>query len=204
MSDDASSNDGLDLNALCLEAGVTPRTVYYYTQQGLLPPPGSGRGVRYSETHRLRLAWIRHRQKSHLPLAAIRMELERLRDREIAELLASEPGSTDGPAAMAREAGKFAVRQSDSAFDYTNDLLGLPRSLFVQPTSAPGKQSDPFSSPTPEPATAPPRSGFERSIWERHRFGDDVEVHIRRPLDRATNRKIDRLLELIRQLFNAD
>jgi hypothetical protein len=47
------------INHLCDISGVTPRTVYYYVQQGLLPPPGArGPGARYDRRHLLRLQLI--------------------------------------------------------------------------------------------------------------------------------------------------
>ena len=35
------THDLYDLKELCAVSGVTPRTVHFYIQQGLLPPAGS-------------------------------------------------------------------------------------------------------------------------------------------------------------------
>ena len=62
-----------DLQELCTEAGVTPRTVRYYIQQGLLQEPEArGPGAHYTEEHLDRLLLIKRLQKEHLPLAEIR------------------------------------------------------------------------------------------------------------------------------------
>ena len=72
----------LDLKALCDDTGVSPRTVYFYVQQGLLPPAeGAGRGAKYSQVHRDRLRLIRQLQDQHLPLAAIRKRIDALSKR---------------------------------------------------------------------------------------------------------------------------
>jgi DNA-binding transcriptional MerR regulator len=53
--------------------GVTRRTVRYYVQEGLLPPPlGLGRGRHYGQQHLERLLSVKALQERGLPLAAIR------------------------------------------------------------------------------------------------------------------------------------
>jgi len=67
------------LAELAEEAGVSPRTVRYYVQRGLLPaPPFKGPDTVYGEEHLLRLKAIRVLQARFLPLDAIQAELQRL------------------------------------------------------------------------------------------------------------------------------
>jgi len=74
----------IDLKTLCDLTGVSARTVYFYIQQGLLPPPESaGRGARYTEVHRDRLRLIKQLQDQHLPLAEIRKQIEGLTGNEL-------------------------------------------------------------------------------------------------------------------------
>lgn len=95
---------------LAQAAQVTPRTIRFYIQQGLLPSPGSaGPGVRYSEGHLARLRLIRELQRQHLPLAEIRARLTPLSDEEVRDALAT--------------AGS---RPTDSAVDYIRAVLGAP------------------------------------------------------------------------------
>ena len=57
------------LAELCDLADVTPRTVRYYVQQGLLRSPDvAGPQTRYEEGHLWRLRSIRQLQREHLPL----------------------------------------------------------------------------------------------------------------------------------------
>jgi DNA-binding transcriptional MerR regulator len=57
---------------------VSKRTVYYYRQQGLLPPPtGAGRAARYSNEHVALIGAINHLVRvEHRPIAEIRTLLE--------------------------------------------------------------------------------------------------------------------------------
>ena len=57
---------------------VSKRTVYYYRQQGLLPPPsGAGRAARYSDEHVALIGAINHLVRvEHRPIAEIRTLLE--------------------------------------------------------------------------------------------------------------------------------
>ncbi len=60
--------------------GTPRRTIHFYVQQGVLPPPeGFGVGTRYFEVHLLRLRLIPLLKREGLKLDAIR---ERLKDRE--------------------------------------------------------------------------------------------------------------------------
>ena len=57
------------------------------------------------------------------------------------------------------------------------------------------------SAPGPsEPAPAP----LERSQWERIALAPDIELHIRRPLARAQNKQVDRLVTIARELLEED
>jgi DNA-binding transcriptional MerR regulator len=53
----------------------------------------------------------------------------------------------------------------------------------------------------PFPGVGPRPMPGERSTWERIPLAPDLELHVRRPLDRETNRRLDRLLAFARELF---
>lgn len=165
-------------------AGVSPRTVRYYIAQGLLPAVGqSGPGSKYDAGHLTRLRLIRRLQAEHLPLAEIRRRMSTLAEAEIRDLA----GSAEPPP------------PSDSALDYLRNVLGTPRgaaSLVGRTTSS----SPLASAKTVSPDTLP----TERSQWERIALAPDVELHIRRPLTRAQNKQVDRLVTIARELFEED
>ena len=95
------------IKEVCALAAVTPRTIHFYIQQGLLAPPqGAGRAARYSDGHVARLRLIRRLQKVHLPLSEIRRQMGTLDDEEVGRALAR------GAAAAAR----------GSALDYVKSV----------------------------------------------------------------------------------
>lgn len=48
------------------------------------------------------------------------------------------------------------------------------------------------------------RPATERSQWERFAIDPDVEIHVRRPGSRASNRKVEKLIEFARSIFKED
>ena len=81
---------------LAEEVGVSPRTVRYYVQRGLLPAPVfRGKDTVYGDEHVQRLKAIRRLQEKFLPLDAIQVELERASGPELAKIgegAAVQPG----------------------------------------------------------------------------------------------------------------
>jgi DNA-binding transcriptional MerR regulator len=99
------------LTELAEEAGVSPRTVRYYVQRGLLPaPPFKGPDTVYGEDHLLRLKAIRALQAKFLPLDAIQVELMRLGPEELKALGEAEAVSP-APSAPALEAAEPVLTQ---------------------------------------------------------------------------------------------
>jgi DNA-binding transcriptional MerR regulator len=181
-----------DLKTLCDDTGVPPRTVYFYVQQGLLPPAdGAGRGARYSEVHRDRLRLIRQLQDQHLPLAEIRKQIEGLSQNELSQLAERAEDRTDGRAEALRP-------QHQSAADYIRSVLSshdTPDSDRATRYSLSAR-----TAPQTTPVTGHGSPG-ERSQWERITLAPEIELHVRRPLSRVMNRKLERLLELARALM---
>ena len=190
-------DDRYSLTELADLAGVTPRTVRYYLAQGLLPSVGqTGPGSKYGADHLMRLRLIRRLQAEHLPLAEIRRRLEGLTDPEIVALsTADEPPPP-----------------TDSALDYLRTVLAKPSrpTLAAAPAAQPlmsrmavseAAPSDHIEAGAP-PAAAPPPP--DRSQWERITLAPDVELHIRRPLTRAQQKGIDRLVTIARELLEED
>jgi len=175
-------------------AGVTPRTVRYYLAQGLLPTVGAaGPGAKYDDAHLARLALIRRLQRDHQPLAEIRQRLDSLDDATVMAIAADPEPS--GPA--------------DTALDYIRRVTS-PHQVAEAPMArayraAPDAVSLPPMPAIPPPdlaTTAPPR--VERSQWERIALGPDVELHIRRPLPRSTAKRVDRIIDIARDLLEED
>jgi len=167
-----------DLQELSAEAGVTPRTVRYYIQQGLLPAPEQqGPATRYGHGHLGRLRLIRHLQAEHQPLAVIRKRLEELGDEDVRRLL-----TTAAPS-----------KTPSSAVDYVRSVLGGSPSRARSASLAYAAEA---------PSARPSSPG--RSEWDRISLAPDVELHVRRPLTRDINRRVQKLLDLARQILQED
>ena len=71
------SDPEYDIRTLIELSGVPRRTIYFYTQQGIIPPPrGAGLAARYGEVHLLRLRMIPLFRRQGLRLDDIRQRLE--------------------------------------------------------------------------------------------------------------------------------
>jgi hypothetical protein len=75
------------------------------------------------------------------------------------------------------------------------------------PASAPAPSAPvPASLPAFMPLTTPPVPGrpqtIDRSTWERVSITPDIEIHVRRPLDRRSNKLVERLTRIARDLFD--
>jgi DNA-binding transcriptional MerR regulator len=76
VDDDKTRYTASTLGALC---GVSARTVRYYVEEGLLPPPsGRGRGANFEDDHVTRLRLIRAMQQAGNDLDTIREYLREL------------------------------------------------------------------------------------------------------------------------------
>ena len=117
---------------------------------------------------------IRQLQKEHQPLAEIRAQLEGLRDQDVRRLL-SRPS-----------------KRPTSAVDYVRSVLGG--------SSHELSSSRTFASPGPAVRLSTP----VKSQWERISLAPDVELHVRRPLTREANRRVEKLLDLARQILKEE
>ena len=186
------TDESFELSELCEQAGVTPRTVRYYVQQGLLPAPGMGPGTKYGRGHLDRLRLVRRLQKEHLPLAEIRKRLAHLDDAQVAAALLATTDS-EGTSALMAESARVPQGPRESVADYVAGVLsGPPTSASRLAMSVPASRSESGSAP------------YERDRWDRYRLTDDVEIHVRRPLSRETNRRVEKLLEAARDILGEE
>jgi DNA-binding transcriptional MerR regulator len=188
----------LDIKALCEQADVTPRTVHFYIQQGLLPPAtASGPGARYTEGHLARLRLIRLLQKRHLPLSTIGRALKSLNDDQVQLLV---------------EVGKrLPSETSDSALDYVRGVVSeskeAPWGQLLSRTDRDGAVFYDAAELSPQSLwralEAPPGApqAPRRSQWERYALADAFELHVQRPLSREQRRQLEKLLAAAREIF---
>ena len=179
-------------------SGVAVRTVRYYLAQGLLPPSGEpGPGTHYGQDHLNRLLLTKRLQRQHQPLAEIRRRLGELSDLEVEAALASSA----------------VVAEPSTALEYVRSVLApspeRPQGLSLR------RESVPFLTGAIAAATGPTRSAVApadqrqplpvaRSQWERLALGPNLELHIRRPLSRVEQKRVERLITIARQVLKED
>lgn len=136
----------------------------------------------------------------------------------VRNLLGAAPPDLPPPAALvsAAEAPVSFARAHKSmplaALRHTGNVLGtgpslgspaMPRMRDV-PARPPAATDRPAMEPraTEVRATEPHLS--ERSQWERHSLGPNIELHVRRPLSRLEQRRVERLITIARQVLKED
>jgi len=195
------------INELAKKAGVSVRTIRFYIDEGLLPPPPTqGRYASYSDEYLERLELIRLLKERFLPLKEIRVRLEGLSQADVRSAVvqereaAVEQKSLPAAAAPQSETGKT----DSNALDYVNRLLknrpssSSPRAVQMsQPALIQAsRQNNLFES-----NTISSYPGGEE-VWERIRLAPGVELHIQKPLETGMQQKLQRLLEHANRIFN--
>lgn len=71
-----NADDSFTITALAAEFGVTPRTIRFYEDQGLIRPARVGQARVYSKADRTRLAWILRGKRVGFSLAEIQEMLD--------------------------------------------------------------------------------------------------------------------------------
>ena len=174
--------------------GVTPRTIRFYVAQGLLPSPGRvGPGATYGSGHFARLRLIRQLQREHLPLAEIRARLESLDDAAV-EAIVAAPSTPPTPGSAA-DYIRGVLAKSRVADAPAADTLAAPARPMAQSMPA---------MPALHEAPPPESPSADRSQWDRVVLVHDVELHVRRPLTRQLNKKVERVIAIARELLEED
>ena len=216
-------DSGLTMSELAALTDVSVRTIRYYIAQGLLPAPGrEGPSTRYDGAFVARLRLIKQLRAANLPLAEIRSRLADLSDDEIAALTETP---TPEPPDSALDYVRTLLAGPDAAwpeFALQGTAWEMPD---LEPDERPSLQKRAAALPSwgapPEPSEAPPTPMFrrvsptrppsepkpstpERSQWERIVLEPDVELHVRRPLTRHQNKRVERLIAFARELQEGD
>lgn len=180
-------------------AEVSPRTIRYYTQEGILPEPiNRGKFAYYTEEHLDRLALIRHLKDTYLPLKEIRQMMASLSWAEVRDLLSPQAKEAEKPdSSSPPQVGSRVVREGDSALEYIQRLLGTQTDLS-QPDA---HRLHKFSPPAKKEALysqtkTPPES------WRRITLAPGVELNIREPYTAIDPKRIDDLIQFAQKLFS--
>lgn len=91
---------------------------------------------------------------------------------------------------------RFALRRAIPAM---RDVPPLRVAEDAAPWPAPG-----VSAAAPEPAEPTTTTTEQRSQWDRIGLTPNIEIHVRRPLSRLENRRVERLITIARQLLREE
>src|SRR6185312_675917 len=146
------NEDGLTIEELAAEVGLSVRAVRFYITEKLLPPLGTrGKGAAWGEEHLLRLRLIRGLTERRMTLAEIRDRLANLSTADVRALLAEEHRHAQAPARTPRE---------PSAKEYLATLLRQARAARAPAPSrsapAPSMLVGAPTSPAPLPGAPIP------------------------------------------------
>jgi DNA-binding transcriptional MerR regulator len=172
------------IGELARRASVTPRTIRYYVEIGLLPPPsGAGRASAYGPEHLERLDLIKK-------LQAYRLSLEEIRDH-----LATEPDAESGVRggffAAPVPAQPFEHRLRQSTFASASDYIRQIREQ-VEPSVPRETLREHLRQRTPS-----------AEQWLRIVLTPDVELHVRRRGTR-TDRRVAKLVKEARRILDEE
>lgn len=164
----------MTIRQLADRAGVTQRTIRYYTDEGLIDAPvDKVRMPRYTDRHLLQLQAAAHLKAGYLPLRVIRARLAGLGDEELREIVASVPQPV---AAIVANTSMHEIESSHT--------VGL---VISGSNVALNDDTDPEETTQREP---------KERRWQRVVIDDSIEIHFRddRHLDSGDIRRISAMV----------
>jgi DNA-binding transcriptional MerR regulator len=184
-------NEEFLIHELAEKAGVTVRTIRYYTIEGLLPPPIShGKFAYYTKDHLHRLELIRQLKDAYLPLREIRQTMSSMSDAEVQQRLPGSP--PDLTESGLKETAAPAVPQGGTkALDYISQLMERQSSLRKVDVQPPLIRE-------PQPLYASPPV---EETWRRIELAPGVELHIRQPIQALPVQTIQQITAALRSLL---
>jgi len=150
--------------------GLTVRTIRYYMDEGLLPPPQSqGRYAYFKENYLSRLKLIQRLKDAYLPLKEIKRILDPLTDDEIKEYAEKKELTDLGMSAMPLSPNRRAV-------DYIENVMR--NQIHEKSVNQAFSRLSPLSPTTVSMEKREPHSQPEGSTWRRIELRKGVEIHI--------------------------
>jgi DNA-binding transcriptional MerR regulator len=211
-------NEEFLIHELAERSGVTVRTIRFYSDQGLLPPPIlRGKYAYYTPAHLRRLELIRQMKDSYLPLRDIRDMVSTMSDDELQEKLAAasaprplslaeppavsppSPGrmelrSDAEPSGIDRSEKKIAEGKS-GALDYIARLVEQQSDLR---TTTQRRLSSRERTPQPSLFGEDPTAG---EPWRRFELAPGIELHVREPIDPRTLHIVKQIIDYAHKML---
>ena len=186
------------ISELADRAGVTPRTIRYYTDEGLLPPPEvRGKYAYYNQEHLDRLELIHRLKARHLPLREIRLTVTALSKEDVSDMLRMQdeiykPKPPREPRLM-ETAG-----EPDSAREYITNLM---KRTVVNKNQLASLESRQYKDPHSPNAFQAERLPEAETRWSRFEIVPGVEVHVEERLLSSMKEKVRKVVEFAQGVF---
>lgn len=209
-------NNGMTISELADAAGVTVRTIRYYVNEGLLPPPEQrGRYALYETWYLDRLELISRWKDAYLPLKEIRTRIEPLSNEDVrrmlkqpepplamqiapeAKMMASPQAPWEGQAKKTK-AAEAEKEPPDKALDYIHVLQGKdsePQEV-KEDVSAYIRRARRESRRDVHPAPAP-RPSSRGTEWRRIEVLPGLELNVTEEISRRYWRELEELMDWI-------
>jgi DNA-binding transcriptional MerR regulator len=198
-------NQTLLIHDLAKQAGVTVRTIRYYTDEGLLPQPIiRGKYAYYTVDHLHRLELIRRMKEAYLPLREIRRTLIGLSDEEVRQSIEDAP-IIKSNAEIPGPAPKLINESGADAMDYISRLMdqqsGLRSPRDFSQTAPKSAAPAPIPLAPANQAFAAGKSLPQGENWRRIVLGPGIELNVRDPLDTANAQIVQQLIGFAQKLI---
>jgi DNA-binding transcriptional MerR regulator len=201
----------LTIQELANEAGVTTRTIRYYVEQGVLPPPDRGRPAEYTDEHVHLLDLIRQLKEQFLPLEEIRDMMQRLTTEQLQEIIAAAPHKKKETQNLSSAADYIAgVLQAGSTRQQMKEAAPAPPALArTAATQAIRAASTALARPAPSQVQTPPATREESTAyidqpatWQRVTLAPGIELHYALSGDAHHTQTVARLLDAARHILD--
>ena len=209
------SDERFSIGELATAAATTPRTIRFYTTEGLLPPPlTEGRNAIYTDVHRRRLRLIQRLKAAYLPLSAIKEQMAGLTDEQVTDLLErSGPRRVENtsPPHAPRSSAHIEEPQSSNVAYVAQILAVAEQALTASPGSEDGSNAKRVLIVSPALRsvddsetvnTASASDGFAYGEqWARIVLRPGIEIHIRQPVPESFRAGLEQWIALSQALF---
>ncbi|HWQ84477.1 MAG TPA: MerR family transcriptional regulator [Anaerolineales bacterium] len=197
-------NQQYTIRELAERANTTIRTIRYYTEEGLLPPPViQGKNAYYTRDHLNRLELVRRMKDAYLPLREIRQVMLSISETEVIERL-SDQIQPNKRSVKESNMDDSALSKSSEALEYISRLMS-EQAVFRPLARNQPNQNQPSKHTEPLPAASNLRvSGNSESVignWQRIQLASGVELHLRTPADPDLTDRVEQLISFAMKLF---
>jgi DNA-binding transcriptional MerR regulator len=194
------------IHELARRAGISVRTIRYYIDEGLLPPPTyQGKYSYYTLNYLDRLELIRRLKESYLPLREIGEIMNSLTDDQVRERLNELPAPSP-KFSPDQKPLRSAAKPGAKALDYINQVMDtqakyrMKGNLKQPQTGVP--QFREINSQIDFSAAEPSAIREENETWQRITLAPGVELNLRRPMDPETESHVQQLISLAKRIFH--